>query len=58
MSCFVGLFAQALDKYKDPKYKDLCYTSDLFSFIGTVMLRIYGPSFVAGRVPSGTDGHA
>lgn len=55
---YFGLAAcYALGVAKDETYNTSNYNSDLFSLIGTVFLWLFWPSFVAGGLPAGTDGH-
>jgi len=55
---YYGLAAAAtLGPAKDEKNNGSSYNSDIFSLIGTVFLWLFWPSFVAGGLPAGTDGH-
>jgi len=55
---YFGLAAcKTLGRAKDENFNGSSYNSDLFSLIGTVFLWLFWPSFVAGGLPAGTDGH-
>lgn len=55
---YFGLAACAtLGPAKNEDLNGSSYNSDLFSLIGTVFLWLYWPSFVAGGLPAGTEGH-
>jgi ammonium transporter Rh len=55
---YFGLAACAtLGAAKNEDLNTSSYNSDLFSLIGTVFLWLFWPSFVAGGLPAGTDGH-
>merc|ERR1719454_656518 len=55
---YYGLAAAAtLGPAKNETYNGSSYNSDIFSLIGTVFLWLFWPSFVAGGLPAGTDGH-
>lgn len=56
---YFGLAACAtLGKASDETYNSSSYNSDLFSLIGTVFLWLFWPSFVAGGLEAGTEGHS
>merc|ERR1712051_580958 len=48
----------ALGPALETKLKEPSYVSDIFSLIGTTFLWLFWPSFVAGLVPAGVNGHA
>jgi ammonium transporter Rh len=55
---YFGLAAcKTLGAAPSETYNGSSYNSDLFSLIGTVFLWLFWPSFVAGGLPAGTDGH-
>lgn len=55
---YFGLAACAtLGAAQNEEHNTSTYSSDLFSLIGTVFLWLFWPSFVAGGLPAGTDGH-
>jgi len=55
---YFGLAACAtLGPARDELFNGSSYNSDLFSLIGTVFLWLFWPSFVAGGLPAGTEGH-
>jgi len=55
---YFGLSACAfLGPARDELFNGSSYNSDLFSLIGTVFLWLFWPSFVAGGLPAGTNGH-
>jgi len=57
--CYFGLGAcYTLGPALNEKLNGPSYVSDLFSLLGTLLLWLFWPSFVAGLVPGGTDGHA
>jgi len=57
--CYFGLGAcYTLGPALNEKLNGPSYNSDLFSLLGTLLLWLFWPSFVAGLVPGGTDGHA
>jgi len=56
---YFGLAASAvLGAAKNEDLNASSYNSDLFSLIGTVFLWLFWPSFVAGGLPAGTEGHS
>jgi len=56
---YFGLSAcYALGPALETKLKEPSYVSDIFSLIGTTFLWLFWPSFVAGLVPAGVNGHA
>lgn len=55
---YFGLAAcKTLGAATNEKFNGSSYNSDLFSLIGTVFLWLFWPSFVAGGLSAGTDGH-
>jgi len=55
---YFGICAcMTLGAAKNEKLNGASYVSDLFSFVGTLFLWLYWPSFVAGDLPVGSEGH-
>lgn len=49
--------AMTLGGAKNEKLNGASYNSDLFSFVGTLFLWLFWPSFVSGDLPTGSEEH-